>query len=124
MTGRLLVQPRRLLLASSATAAVLVGHALDALGMLPGVSESATVRAAVLAPGYDAAAVLGAVVVALVADSLLRHRRMAAALGCLIAGQTALLWLPEVLGRHDAGEGEQWAAVATAVGVQVLLAVV
>jgi hypothetical protein len=124
MTGGPWVQPRRMLLTTSAAAAVLVGHGLDALGLLPGVAESAAVRTAVLAPGYDAAALLGAVVVALGADLLLRSRRRTLALGCLVAGQTALLWLPEALGRQEAGEGEQWATVSTAVAVQVVLAAV
>ncbi|MBK5308265.1 MAG: hypothetical protein JJD92_16400 [Frankiaceae bacterium] len=83
--GRL--QRRPVLLATAATVGVIGGHVLDALGLLPGVHESAEVRA-------------------------------------------ALLGLPEAMAELHAaakpagggGEGEELAALAVAVGLQVVLA--
>jgi hypothetical protein len=118
MSGR----GRQVWLAVAAATAVLVGHVLDAFGLLPGVAESAAVRAAVLAPKYDVLTVVGSVVLALGADRLIRLRRPVLALVTLIAGQLALLGAPEVLGHEAAGEGEEWGALTVAVGLQVLLA--
>jgi hypothetical protein len=86
------------------------------------VHESEAVRAAVLAPTYDVLTVVGSVVLALGAERLLRARRRLPALAVQVAGQLALLAAPEMLGREEAGEGEQWGALAVAVGLQVLLA--
>jgi hypothetical protein len=114
---------RQACLAAAAASSVVTGHALDAFGLLPGVSESEAVRAAVLAPRYEVVTVVGAVVLALVAEHLLRVRRPLPALVTLIAGQLALLGAPELLGRKEAGEGgEEWGALVVAVGLQVVLA--
>jgi hypothetical protein len=114
---------RQACLAAAAASSVVTGHALDAYGLLPGVSESAAVRAAVLAPTYEVVTVLGAVVLALVAEHLLRLRRPLPALVTLIAGQLALLGAPELLGRKEAGGGgEEWGALVVAIGLQVVLA--
>lgn len=113
---------RQAWLAAVAAVSVLAGHALDAFGLLPGVHESAAVRATALAPRFAVLTVVGAVLLALGADHLLRVRRPLVALVSLAAGQLALLGAPELLGREEAGAGEQWGALTVAVGVQVLLA--
>jgi hypothetical protein len=114
---------RQACLAAAAASSVVAGHALDAYGLLPGVAESDAVRAAVLAPRYEVVTVVGAVVLALVAEHLLRVRRPLGALVTLTAGQLALLGAPELLGRKEAGAGgEEWGALVVAVGLQVLLA--
>src|SRR4051812_9823603 len=127
MTGTGGLRHRPVLLAASAATAVVVGHLLDALGLLPGVHESAAVRAAALAPSCDVMTVVGAAAVACVAEALLRRRRPWLAVAALLAGQTFLLWLPEELAHaasagEASGEGEEWGALAVAVGLQVLLA--
>lgn len=114
--------PRPVVLTFAAVCAVLVGHLLDALRLLPGVHEDAAVRAASLAPSYVVVTVLGAVLLACGTDRLLSRRRPLLALVALVAGQLALLGLPEVLGREAAGQGEQWGALAVAVTVQAVLA--
>ena len=118
------LQRRPVLLALSASAGVLGGHVLDAFGLLPGVHESAAVRAAVLAPSYDVLTVAGAAVLAGGVELLLRRRRPWFAAAALLAGQTGLLGLPEALGHAEAGggEGEAWGALAVAIALQVLLA--
>jgi len=123
MTGTGGLRHRRLLLGASAATAVLIGHLLDALGLLPGVHESAAVRSAALAPSYDVLTVVGAVAVAALAEAQLRRRRPWVAGAALLAGQGGLLALPEALGRAETtGHGEQWGALAAAVAVQLLLA--
>jgi hypothetical protein len=114
---------RTVLLAASAAAAVTSGHLLDALGLLPGVHESAAVRTVALAPAYTCLTVLGAAALAGGVAGLLRRERTGAAVGALVGGQTALLALPEVLGRVEEGDGEEWGGLALAVGVQLVLAV-
>jgi hypothetical protein len=123
------LQRRPLLLAASASAGVIGGHVLDALGLLPGVHESAEVRAAALAPTYDVLTVVGAAILAVGVEALLRRRRPWLAVAALIGGQTALLGLPEAVAEATAsggggagGEGEKLAALAVAVGLQVILA--
>lgn len=117
------LQRRPLMLTLSASTGVLGGHVLDAFGLLPGVHESAEVRAQVLAPSYDVLTVVGAAGLAWGVELLLRRRRPWFATAVLLAGQTGLLGLPEALGRAEAGgEGEAWGALAVAVGLQVLLA--
>ena len=116
------LQRRPVLLALSASAGVLGGHVLDALGLLPGVHESAAVRAAVLAPRYDVLTIVGAAVLAWGVELLLRRRRPWFATAALLAGQTGLLGLPEALGHAEAGGGEEWGALAVAIALQVLLA--
>src|SRR4051812_24233064 len=112
MTGTGGLRHRRVLLAASASTAVVTGHVLDALGLLPGVHESIAVRAAALAPSYDVLTVAGAALVACVAESLLRRRRAWAAVAALLAGQSGLLALPEALGRAEASShGEEWGAL-------------
>lgn len=115
-------QPRQVALAAAAATAVLVGHLLDARGLLPGVHESAAVRRAALAPSLFVITVVGAALLALMADRLLRNCRPGLSLLSLVAGQIGLLGLPELLAREESGEGEQWGALAVAVAVQVLLA--
>jgi hypothetical protein len=111
------------MLTVSASVGVLGGHVLDAFGLLPGVHESAEVRAAVLAPSYDVLTVVGAAALAWGVELLLRRSRPWFATAVLVAGQTGLLGLPEALGRGEGGgEGEEWGALAVAVGLQVLLA--
>ena len=123
MTGTGGLPHRRVLLAASAATAVVAGHLLDALGLLPGVHESAAVRSAALAPQYDVLTVVGAALVACVAEALLRRRRACLAALALLAGQGFLLWVPEELAHAQAGgEGEAWGALAVAVGLQVVLA--
>jgi hypothetical protein len=134
MTRRGCLQRRPLLLAAGAAAGVLGGHVLDALGLLPGVHESAAVRAAALAPTYDVLTVVGAAVLALGVEQLLRRGRSWLAAAALVGGQTALLAMPEAMaelragagagagGTGGGGEGEQLATLAVAVGLQVVLA--
>jgi hypothetical protein len=133
MTGRAVLQRRTLLLAAAAASGVMVGHLLDALGLLPGVQEPVAVRAAALAPHYTVLTIVGASAVALVAEALLRRGRPARAGLALVIGQTALLGLPEVLAEvtgqaratttgATSGEGGELAKLALAVGLQVLLA--
>ena len=134
MSRRALLQRRPLLLAGAAASGVITGHLLDALGLLPGVHESAEVRAAALAPPYTALTVVGAGLLAVVAERLLRRQRRWLAVGVLVAGQTALLAVPEVLaeaagkaadpGAAAAGGGEaaELAKLAVAVGLQVVVA--
>jgi hypothetical protein len=118
------LQRRPVLLAMAASTGVLGGHALDAFGLLPGVHESSAVRAEVLAPSYDVLTVVGAAALAWGVELVLRRRRPWLATAVLLAGQTALLGLPEALGHAEAGggQGEEWGALAVAVGLQVLLA--
>ena len=122
------VQRRPALLAAAAATGVIGGHALDALGLLPGVHESAQVRAAALAPSYDVVTVTGAAALAVAAERLLRRRRPWLAAALLVAGQTALLAAPEMIAEATAahaatgGSGESWPAVALAVWLQVVLA--
>ena len=117
------LQRRPLMLTVAASAGVLGGHVLDAFGLLPGVHESAEVRAAALAPSYDVLTVVGAAALAWGVELLLRRRRPWFATAALLAGQTGLLGLPEALGQAEAGGGgEEWGALAVAVGLQVLLA--
>jgi hypothetical protein len=114
---------RPVLLAACASTGVVGGHVLDALGLLPGVHESAAVRAAALAPAYDVLTVGGAAVLGVVAEALLRRRRPWVATAALLGGQTFLLWVPEELAHAKAeGSGEAWGALAVAVGLQVVLA--
>ena len=117
---------RPVLLAAAAALSVLAGHLLDALGLLPGVSEPAAVRAAALAPSYDVLTIGGAALVAVGCEALLRRRRPWLALVALVSGQTALLALPEAVAEvtagHRGGGGDDWVKVAVAVALQVLLA--
>jgi hypothetical protein len=122
MRGTRRVAARPVLLAAAAAFGVLGGHVLDAYGLLPGVHESAAVRSAVLAPTYDVATVLGAAVLGFGVERLLRCRRRALALLALVGGQLGLLALPEVIGREEAGGGEEWGALSIAVLLQVLVA--
>jgi hypothetical protein len=133
MSRRALLQRRPLLLAGAASTGVITGHALDALGLLPGVHESAAVRAAALAPKFTLLTVLGAGLLAVAAEALLRRQRAWLAVCVLVAGPTALLALPEALAEAagkagqaaaGGGEAEEIANLAVAVGLQVLLAVV
>jgi hypothetical protein len=67
--------------------------------------------------------IVGAAALAWGVELVLRRRRPWLATAVLLAGQTALLGLPEALGHAEAGgEGEEWGALAVAVGLQVLLA--
>ncbi|MDT7570355.1 MAG: hypothetical protein QOE05_529 [Actinomycetota bacterium] len=125
--GRLHRRP--VLLAAAAATGVVTGHVLDALGLLPGVDEPMAVRAAALAPRYTVMTVLGAAALAAGAEWLLRRRRPWPAVVVLVAGQTALLALPEALaeaaGRTSGAggsEAEEAAKLALAVGLQVVLA--
>ena len=121
---------RPLLLAVAASTGVITGHVLDALGQLPGVQEAPDVRAAALAPHFTVLTVLGAALLAVLADGLLRRGRPAQAVLALVVGQSALLGLPEVLaeatGRAATGGGGGEAAELTklglAVGLQVVIA--
>jgi hypothetical protein len=123
MTGTGGLRHRRVLLAASASVAVIVGHLLDALSLLPGVHESAAVRGAALAPSYTVLTVVGAVLLACAADALLRRGRPWVAVVILLAGQSVLLWVPEELAHaKTSGEGEEWGTLAVAVGLQVVLA--
>jgi hypothetical protein len=133
MSRRRFPQRRPLLLAAAASVGVIAGHVLDALGLLPGVHEPAAVRAAALAPTYTLMTVLGAGLLAMAAEALLRRRRPWAAVLLLVAGQTALLALPEAMaeaagktggGGGGGGELEELAKLAVAVGLQVVLAAV
>jgi hypothetical protein len=117
------LEPRVVALAAAAALAVVLGHLLDAFGLLPGVHEDAAVRAAALAPAYDVLTIVGAAALAFGVDALLRQRLVVVACAALVAGQVGLLGLPELLGREEAGQGEQWGALAVAVGLQVLLSV-
>lgn len=126
-----MLQRRPLLLSGAAAAAVIAGHALDALGLLPGVDEPAAVRAAALAPHYTAMTVVGAGLIAMGAEALLRRRRPWFAVLVLVAGQTALLGLPEALAEAEGGAGAAPTAggevgeltkLAVAVSLQVVLA--
>jgi ABC-type branched-subunit amino acid transport system permease subunit len=123
-----LLQRRPLLLAAAASTGVITGHVLDALGLLPGVHEPAAVRAAALAPLYTLLTVLGAAVVAVVAEQVLRRRHPWLAVATLVAGQTALLWMPEALAEAatprtgGGGDAAELTKLAVAVGLQVVLA--
>jgi hypothetical protein len=127
-----LLQRRPLLLAAAASIAVITGHVLDALGLLPGVHESAALRAAALAPKFTVMTVVGAGILAIAAEALLRRQRPWLAVAALVAGQTALLALPEALaeaagtggGGRGGSEADELAKLAVAVGLQVLLAAV
>ena len=131
MTRRARLQRRPVLLAVSASLGVVGGHVLDAKGLLPGVYESAAVRAAALAPSFTVMTVVGAAALALGVDALLRRPRRWLAVVVLVAGQTALLGIPEVFAELTAGGGAKPAggeaaellAVGVAVALQVLLAV-
>jgi hypothetical protein len=120
------LQRRPVLLAAAASLGVIGGPVLDALALLPGVHESAEVRAAALAPTYDVLTILGAAVLAVGAERLLRRRRPWLAVAVLVVGQTLLLGLPEAAaeasGTKAEGGGEELGALAVAVGLQVLLA--
>jgi hypothetical protein len=128
MTRRGLMQRRPLLLAAAASTGVVTGHLLDALSLLPGVHEPVAVRAAALAPAYTLMTVLGAALAAALAEQVLRRRRPWLAVAILVAGQTALLWLPEALAeaanrpRTGSAGGGEVAKLAVAVGLQVVLA--
>lgn len=129
MSRRAVLQRRPLLLAVSAATGVIVGHLLDALGLLPGVHESAPVRAAALAPRYSVLTVLGAGLLALAAEGLLRRRRPWLAVGVLVTGQTLLLAVPEAIAEAagttgGGGEVGEVAKLSVAVGLQVMLALV
>jgi hypothetical protein len=115
---------RRVLLGASAATAVIVGHLLDALGLLPGVHEAAAVRRAALAPSNDVLTIVGASVAACAAEALLRRRRPWLATLALLGCQSVLLWVPEELGHRaeSSGQGEEWGALGVAVGLQVVLA--
>jgi hypothetical protein len=128
-----LLQRRPLLLAAAASIAVITGHVLDALALLPGVHESAALRAAALAPKFTVMTVVGAGILAIAAEALLRRQRAWLAVAALVAGQTALLALPEALaeaagtgggGTGGGSEADELAKLAVAVGLQVLLAAV
>src|SRR4051812_29780892 len=109
------LQRRPLLLAGAASTGVIGGHPLHAPRLLPGVHESAQVRAAALAPRYTVMTVLGAALLALVAEWLLRRRRPWLAVVVLVAGQTGLLALPETLAEsagRSGGEGGDAGEVA------------
>ena len=128
MGRRRALQRRPLLLAIAAVLAVGTGHVLDYLGLLPGVHESRAVRAAALAPRFTVLTVVGAALLALAAEGLLRRRRPGLAVAGLVAGQTGLLALPEALaeaaGRTGGGgEAQDLAKLAIAVGLQVAVAV-
>jgi hypothetical protein len=129
MTRRARLQRRPVLLAAAAATGVVTGHVLDALGLLPGVHESAAVRSAALAPQYTVITVVGAALLAVAAELLLRRQRPWLAIAVLIAGQTALLAVPEALaeaagktGGGGGGEADEVAKLAVAVGLQVVLA--
>lgn len=123
------MQRRTALLAASATTGVVGCHVLDALGLLPGVHESAAVRAAALAPMFTIPTVVAAAALAVGIELLLRRRRPWLAAAALIGGQTALLGLPEALGellaKHPSGGGhggENVSGLLVAVGIQVVIA--
>jgi hypothetical protein len=130
MGRRRQLQRRPVLLALAASTAVLTGHLLDALGLLPGVHEPLAVRAAALAPRYTMLTALGAALLAVAAEGLLRRRRAGFATLLLVIGQTALLGLPEAMAESagragpavGGGEAQELAKLAVAVGLQVLLA--
>jgi hypothetical protein len=127
-----LLQRRPVLLAGAAAFGVITGHVLDALGLLPGVHESAEMRAAALAPPYTLLTVLGAGLLAVAAERMLRRQRPWLAVAVLVTGQTALLALPEALaeaagktgqpGAASGGELEEMAKLGVAVGLQVVVA--
>lgn len=131
MSRRAPLQRRPLVLAAAAATGVIAGHLLDALSLLPGVHESAAVRATALAPKATVLTVLGAGLLAVAAEGLLRRRRPWLAVSVLVTGQTALLAVPEAIaeaagrvGGAAGGEAEQVAKLSVAVGLQVVLALV
>jgi hypothetical protein len=120
------VRARWLACASAAGAGL--GHLLDELGAIPGIHESAEVRAAVLDParGLGIALVLvGAVAAGLLADRLLRRSRAAAVAGLALGQLVAAAGLESVArARLEAGPLEHGGLAAIGIQLAVALAVV
>jgi hypothetical protein len=116
------MSPRAVLLALGSVAGVLTGRALDGLGLLPGVHESAQVRAIALSPAWTVAGVLACVLLGLGVERLLRRSRAAGIL-LLVTGQLLVLAAPELAGRAGhSSSGE--APLLVAVAVQLALSLV
>lgn len=112
--------PRAALLALGSVTGVLTGRALDGLGLLPGVHESAEVRAIALSPAWTLAGLAACALLAVGVEALLRRTRAGGA-AALVLGQLLVLAAPELAGRADQSFGE--APLFVAVGVQLLLSV-
>lgn len=113
------MSPRAVLLALGSLAGVLTGRALDGLGLLPGVHESAQVRAIALSPTWTVAGILACLLLGLGVERLLRRSRTAGAV-LLVLGQLLVLAAPELAGRTgETSSGE--APLVVAVAVQLAL---
>lgn len=112
------VNARAALLAMGSAAGVLTGRALDGLGVLPGVHESAQVRAVALDPRWTGLGLLTCLGLGVAVQRLVARSRTVAIL-VLVLGQTAILAAPELAGRTGPEQGEQ--PLVVAVAVQLLL---
>jgi hypothetical protein len=98
------VTPRALLLAATSAVGLLIARALDGLGLLPGVTESPTLRATALDPRWNALGLLGCLALGAVAAKLLPRAAVLSAT-VLIGGQVALVMALEETGRALSGTG-------------------
>ena len=119
--------PRALLLAATSAVGLLVARALDGMGLLPGVTESAAVRSTALDLRWNALGLVGCGVLGAVAARLLTRAAVLSAT-VMVGGQVGLVVALEESGRalsgvteSGGGGGETGLWVATA--VQVLLVV-
>jgi hypothetical protein len=115
------MSPSALLLALGSLAGVLCGRALDGLGLLPGVHESAQVRAIALSPSWTLAGVTACLLLGPAVARTLRRSRPAGVL-LLLGGQLLVLSAPEIAGRTGHHEGGE-APLFVAIGVQLALSV-
>lgn len=119
--------PRAALIGAGSAAGVLASRALDGFALLPGVHEPEAVRRAVLAPGWTVVGLLMCLLLGHLVSRLVRAAPWFAGV-ILVAGQLLVLGMPELLGRVGEAQpasgraGEHWTSLASAVGLQVLLA--
>lgn len=118
--------PRATLLAVTSAVGFLLARALDGLGLLPGVTESASVRAMALDPVWNTAGLLACIGLGVVAARLLR-RAPALSVAVLVGGQVALVMTVEEGGRAlsgaappEGGETGLWVASAVQAALVVL----
>ncbi|HUR50516.1 MAG TPA: hypothetical protein VMZ11_00160 [Mycobacteriales bacterium] len=112
------------LLATTSAAGLLLARAMDGLGLLPGVTESAAVRAAAVDPRWTALGLLGCLALGELAGRLLRRAPLLA-VAVLVGGQLGLVVLLEELAREVSGapEGGGESGLVVAAAAQLVLAV-